>query len=61
MQRLAQLEVRGQDVEGIFLRHLHPARGTQKMMSKLEEGYDFDIRICLSDDREAPNGVLLLA
>jgi ribonuclease Z len=31
------------------------------MMSKLEEAYDFDIRIRLYDDRAAPNGVLLLA
>ena len=29
------------------------------MMSKLEEAYDFDIRIRLYDDRAAPNGVLL--
>jgi len=28
-------------------------------MSKLEEAYDFDIRIRLYDDRAAPNGVLL--
>lgn len=31
------------------------------MMSKLEEAYDFDIRIRLYDDRRAPNGVLLFA
>jgi len=31
------------------------------MMSKLEEAYDFDIRIRLYDDRAAPNGVLLFA
>jgi ribonuclease Z len=89
MQRLAQLKVRWQDVDGVFLTHLHsdhvvgfpdlwltgwlvrPGRdrplrvwgptGTQKMMSKLEEAYDFDIRIRLYDDRAAPNGVLLFA
>ncbi len=87
MQRLAQLKVRWQDVDGVFLTHLHSdhvvgfpdlwltgwlvgpgrdrplrvwgPRGTQKMMSKLEEAYDFDIRIRLYDDRAAPNGVLL--
>ena len=31
------------------------------MMAKLEEAYDFDIRIRLYDDRAAPNGVLLFA
>lgn len=31
------------------------------MMSKLEEAYDFDIRIRLYDDRTPPKGVLLLA
>jgi ribonuclease Z len=87
MQRLAQLKVRWQDVDGVFLTHLHSdhvvgfpdlwltgwlvgpgrdrplrvwgPRGTQKMMSRLEEAYDFDIRIRLYDDRAAPNGVLL--
>ncbi len=87
MQRLAQLKVRWQDVDGVFLTHLHSdhvvgfpdlwltgwlvgpgrdrplrvwgPRGTHKMMSKLEEAYDFDIRIRLYDDRAAPNGVLL--
>ena len=89
MQRLTQLKVRWQDIDGVFLTHLHsdhvvgfpdlwltgwlvsPGRdrplrvwgpkGTQKMMSKLEEAYDFDIRIRLYDDRPAPNGVLLFA
>ena len=89
MQRLAQLKVRWQDVDGLFLTHLHSdhvvgfpdlwltgwlvgagrdrplrvwgPRGTQKMMSKLEEAYDFDIRIRLYDDRTPPKGVLLLA
>jgi ribonuclease Z len=87
MQRLAQLKVRWQDVDGVFLTHLHsdhvvgfpdlwltgwlvgPGRdrplrvwgpkGTRRMMSKLREAYDFDIRIRLSDDRAAPSGVSL--
>lgn len=87
MQRLAQLKVSWQDVDGMFFTHLHSdhvvgfpdlwltgwlvgpgrdrplrvwgPRGTEKMMSKLEEAYDFDIRIRLYDDRAAPNGVLL--
>jgi ribonuclease Z len=89
IQRLAQLKVRWQDVDGVFLTHLHSdhvvgfpdlwltgwlvgpgrdrpvavwgPRGTQRMMSKLEEAYDFDIRIRLYDDRAAPRGVLLAA
>jgi ribonuclease Z len=87
MQRLAQLKVRWQDVDGVFFTHLHSdhvvgfpdlwltgwlvgpgrdrpllvwgPRGTQRMMSKLEEAFDFDIRIRLYDDRAAPRGVLL--
>src|SRR5690242_10051618 len=75
LQRLAHLKVRWQDVDGVFITHLHSdhvvgfpdlwltgwlvgpgrdrplrvwgPRGTQKMMSKLEEAYDFDIRIRL--------------
>ncbi len=89
MQRLTQLKVRWQDIDGVFLTHLHSdhvvgfpdlwltgwlvgagrdrplrvwgPRGTQKMMSKLEEAYDFDIRIRLYDDRAAPKGVVILA
>jgi len=89
MQRLAQLKVRWQDIDGVFLTHLHSdhvvgfpdlwltgwlvgpgrdrplrvwgPRGTQKMMSKLEEAYDFDIRIRLYDDRASPDGVVILA
>ena len=89
MQRLTQLKVRWQTIDGVFLTHLHSdhvvgfpdlwltgwlvgpgrdrplrvwgPRGTQKMMSKLEEAYEFDIRIRLYDDRAAPNGVVLLA
>src|SRR5687767_15207193 len=84
MQRLAQLKVRWQDVDGLFLTHLHSdhvvgfpdlwltgwlvgsgrdrpllvwgPRGTKRMMSHLEQAYDFDIRIRLYDDRTAPDG-----
>jgi ribonuclease Z len=87
IQRLAQLKVRWQDVDGVFFTHLHSdhvvgfpdlwltgwlvgpgrdrplrvwgPRGTEKMMSRLEEAYEFDIRIRLYDDRAAPKGVLL--
>jgi ribonuclease Z len=89
LQRLAQLKVRWQDIDGVFLTHLHSdhvvgfpdlwltgwltgpgrdrplrvwgPRGTIKMMSHLEQAYDFDIRIRLYDDRAAPDGVTLLA
>lgn len=36
-------------------------RGTERMMSKLEEAFDFDIRIRLYDDRSPPEGVLVFA
>ncbi len=36
-------------------------RGTEKMMSHLEEAYEYDIRIRLYDDRAAPDGVVILA
>lgn len=89
LQRLAQLGVRWQDVDGLFLTHLHSdhvvgfpdlwltgwlvgagrsrplyvwgPRGTRKMMSYLEQAYEFDIRIRLYDDRAAPDGVVILA
>jgi ribonuclease Z len=89
LQRLAQLRVRWQDVDGLFLTHLHSdhvvgfpdlwltgwlvgpgrdrplavwgPRGTKKMMSHLEQAYEFDIRIRLYDDRASPDGVVLLA
>lgn len=41
--------------------HVWGPRGTAKMMSHLEEAYEFDIRIRLYDDRAAPDGILLLA
>ena len=89
LQRLAQLRVRWQDVDGVFLTHLHSdhvvgfpdlwltgwlvnpgrdrplpvwgPRGTKKMMSHLEQAYEFDIRIRLYDDRASPDGVVILA
>jgi ribonuclease Z len=88
LQRLTQLQVRWQDIDGVFLTHLHsdhvvgfpdlwltgwlvnagrnrPLRvwgpsGTEKMTSHLEEAYEFDIRMRLSD-RAAPDGIVILA
>ena len=88
LQRLAQLRVRWQDVDGLFLTHLHSdhvvgfpdlwltgwlvgagrsrplhvwgPRGTSKMMSHLEQAYEYDIRIRLYDDRASPDGVVIL-
>jgi len=88
VQRLAQLRVRWQDVDGVFLTHLHSdhvvgfpdlwltgwlvgpgrnrplpvwgPRGTKKMMSHLEQAYEYDIRIRLYDDRASPDGVVIL-
>jgi ribonuclease Z len=89
LQRLTQLKIRWQDVDGLFLTHLHSdhvvgfpdlwltgwlvgarrdrplhvwgPRGTKKMMSQLEQAYEFDIRIRLYDDRAPPDGVVILA
>ncbi len=89
LQRLAQIQVRWQDVDGVLFTHLHSdhvvgfpdlwltgwlvspgrdrplsvwgPRGTAKMMSHLEQAYEFDIRIRLYDDRAAPDGVVILA
>jgi ribonuclease Z len=36
-------------------------RGTQSMMTHLDEAYQFDIRIRLFDDRPPPEGVVVLA
>lgn len=41
--------------------HVWGPRGTAKMMSHLEQAYEFDIRIRLYDDRASPDGVILLA
>lgn len=89
LQRLAQARVRWQDIDGVFLTHLHsdhvvglpdlwltgwlvgPGRdrplqvwgppGTRKMMSHLEQAFEFDIRIRRNDDRPAPAGVVVVA
>ena len=88
LQRLAQAGIKWQDVDGIFLTHLHsdhvvgfpdlwltgwltgPGRkrplnvwgpqGTKKMMSHLEQAYEFDIRMRLDDEEASPQGVTLL-
>lgn len=36
-------------------------RGTKKMMSHLEQAFEYDIRIRLYDDRPSPDGVVILA
>lgn len=36
-------------------------RGTRKMMSHLEQAYEYDIKIRLYDDRASPDGVVILA
>lgn len=41
--------------------HVWGPRGTQKMMSHLEQAYEYDIRIRLYDDRPSPDGVVILA
>jgi ribonuclease Z len=41
--------------------HVWGPRGTRKMMSHLEQAYEYDIRIRLYDDRASPDGVVLLA
>ena len=89
LQRLTQLRVHWQDIDGVFLTHLHSdhvvgfpdlwltgwlvspgrdrplhvwgPRGTKAMMSRLEQAYEFDIRMRLYDDRAAPDGVIILA
>ena len=88
LQRLTQLRVRWQDIDGVFLTHLHSdhvvgfpdlwltgwlvgpgrdrplkvwgPRGTSKMLSHLEQAFEFDIRVRLYDDRAAPDGVVLM-
>jgi len=40
--------------------HVWGPRGTTKMMSHLEQAYEYDIRIRLYDDRASPEGVVLL-
>ncbi|MEP0822355.1 MAG: MBL fold metallo-hydrolase [Ignavibacterium sp.] len=41
--------------------HVFGPRGTARMMSHLEQAYEFDIRIRLYDDRVPPDGVVILA
>lgn len=36
-------------------------KGTEKMMSHLEQAFDYDIKIRLYDDRPPPDGVIILA
>jgi ribonuclease Z len=36
-------------------------RGTKRMMSLLEQAFDYDIKIRLYDDRAAPDGIVILA
>ena len=36
-------------------------RGTKKMMSHLEQAFEYDIRIRLYDDRASPDGIVILA
>jgi ribonuclease Z len=88
LQRLTQLKVRWQDVNGVFLTHLHsdhlvgfpdlwltgwlivPGRnvplqvwgpqGTSKMMSHLQQAFEYDISIRQANDRAAPDGVVLV-
>ena len=89
LQRLTQIKVRWQDVDGVFLTHLHSdhlvgfpdlwltgwivgpgrdrplnvwgPRGTKKMMSLLDQAYEYDIRIRLYDDKPSPDGIVILA
>jgi ribonuclease Z len=41
--------------------HVWGPRGTRKMMSHLEQAYEYDIRIRLHTDRTPPDGVVILA
>ena len=89
MQRLYQLKVPWQDIQGVFFTHLHSdhvvgfpdlwltgwlvgtgrntalhvwgPRGTKKMISNLEQAYEYDIRIRPYVDRASPEGAVILA
>jgi len=89
MQRLNQIKARWQDVQGVFLTHLHSdhvvgfpdlwltgwlvgpgrniplpvrgPRGTVKMMSLLEQAFDYDLRVRPYVDRAVPEGAVILA
>ena len=41
--------------------HVWGPRGTKRMMSLLEQAFEYDIRIRLYDDRASPDGVVILA
>ncbi len=88
LQRLTQLGVHWQDVQGVFLTHLHsdhvvgfpdlwltgwliaPGRnvplpvwgpsGTSTMMVHLEQAYQYDISVRMTNDGVAPDGAKLL-
>lgn len=89
LQRLAQVGVRWQEIDGVLLTHLHSdhvvgfpdlwltgwlvapgrdralhvwgPRGTEKMMSSLAQAFEFDIGIRRTDDRAAPEGIVVHA
>ncbi len=89
IQRLKQVNVRWQDIGGVFFTHLHSDHvvgfpdlwltgwltgagrdrplpvwgptGTKKMLSHLQQAFEFDIRIRLEDDHAKPDGVVLVA
>ncbi len=44
-----------------FPLHVWGPRGTQKMMSHLQQAFEYDIRIRVSDDKAVPEGAVLLA
>jgi ribonuclease Z len=88
LQRLNQLKVGWQDVQGVFLTHLHSdhvvgfpdlwltgwltsgrkvpllvwgPRGTKKMMSHLEQAFEFDIAIRMADEGASAAGATIRA
>lgn len=89
IQRLTQLKVRWQDIDAVFLTHLHSDHvvgfpdlwltgwlvgagrdrplsvwgptGTKKMVSHLQQAFEFDIHIRVEDDHAKPDGVMLRA
>lgn len=89
IQRLRQVNVRWQDIDGVFITHLHsdhvvgfpdlwltgwlvgtgrnrPLRvwgpaGTKKLISHLEQAFEFDIHTRLENNRVKPDGVVIVA
>jgi len=87
LQRLVQLGIAWQDVNGVLLTHLHsdhvvgfpdlwltgwlivPGRrvplsvwgptGTSRMMSHLQQAYEYDIQVRVANDRASPDGVMI--